>query len=739
MLIENLIVIEGLVGSVVHIADKEYVSRVIGAVIISQVNITKSAHTIGDLVKLEPTDEPFFRIELQYSGSLKSTRPPTSMFKCINETVPIPPNTTGLLCFFRYGCHENDTVRLMNILGNDVLQGQTPVNTELIYRIVNYRGFSPLSDKSKVTTGLDTSFYLNLKQCANIVESKHLSDTQWIEASTQVLERLTLSPCVISDFLSLDKIINTTQRKRMRDVDELHTLTTVRRVAKEQESLSSGKKRKRRREEKTMYMHLMDVRAYIRDELRLKHTGAEYVAWPPDQYRYPLTTMPVCDSQVAYSVAESWHYRLGMDEDVFNFKEMSRDDLVLNGCISLQDILGDVATAIVLSEWVFYIRESIYPAIFDSDATLKEVLVSAMNDGKLDKQGSGSIANLCFLPAKMLVDGSPVLKHLYEDFVYRSPFLIHEPSNFFVDLPFVRKQRRTLLYDNLFEQALDTRDRYSGLLVLSCEPEAHVIECLVNAHKVRYLMREFYHPKTGYEAYRLKDFGNTKPQQLSSAHFDIDEFNNFACVCGRMLGFSIESADVLEKNVVKYQDFCCGLIHRYGVEYLKSIWPPGPISTWLPEWTSFRLKPRSIFLWNNKCPIRFVYKPNDPDKPLICLELDYQPIDPSAHGSLKQEWYVQRMKRLMSYKVRSDRSTKIQNRWEWPMVSTLKKRKDELNQCCRLAHGPYTLYLFDKHPQYYQTLPNRNIDVLRGFSCHKEDSTLFFHKDYYESLNEEMI
>jgi len=749
-LIQNLSALQALVGSVVHIAEKS-MYRVVGSVIISEVRITKSSTNPSpeaavetanwlQTVKMEPADEPFLTIELRYSASLKSPAPPSLLAACIRDGINTTEDKSELITFFRYGSNENDTVCLSHILCNEVLRGQQCANSELIEQIVLYRSFAPHSPQGKCTVGLDPSFRLNLTRCAELVTSNQLSDAEWITSTSDILRRLTSSNMPISDFLTLDRLTTVTNRKRARDDDELHTLTTVRRVAKERELEKFGRKRKRRRQDNTMFMHLMDVRAYVQDELD-KHVGdalPDHVAWPPDEYRYPLTTVPVGDSSTAYSIVESWHYRLGMDEDVFNFREISREDLACNGCISLQEVLGKIPCVILLSEWVFYIRESIYPVIFDDNASLNEVLHAAMNGGKLDKQGSGPVANLCFLPAKMLVDGSPVLKKLYEDFVYRiscytTPCLIHEPSNFFVDLPSVRKQRRTLLYDNLFDRSVDHRDRYSGFVVLSCESGANVIDCLVNAHKVRRLMREFYHPSTGYEAYRLKDFGNTKPQQLSSAHFDIDEFNNFALVYARMIGRldSTYQADVSHEHVIKYQDFCRGLP--------TDMLPEGPIKSWLPVWVAYALEPRSIFLWNNKCPVRYTYKPTDSTKPLIGLELDYQPIDPSANGSLTQPWYAQRMKRLMSYKVRSDRSTKIQNRWEWPMVCTLKKRQDGITQQCRLAHGPYTLYLFDKYPQYYQGLPNRNIDVLRGFQCHKDNGTIFSHKDYYESLNRETI
>ena len=752
-LTENFSIIQSLVGLVVHVSGKPN-NQVIGSVIISQVHLSRSTNSTDSnesayeqreysIIKLEPPDEDILRIEVCYSASLKSTTCPTSLTKCINGSITIPIDATGICCFLRYGCDEHETIRLLELFTTNVLEGFSPVNSGIVQQLVSYRAFIPRSSKITGTSGLDTSFCLNIQNCAALVANRELCDTEWIQRSAVILAQLTLNgSSIISDYISLDKLINITKRKRLQDEDELHTLTNLRQGAKAKEFEKQGLKRKRRRLEKTMFLHLMDVRSYIQDELG-KNGGAEYVSWPPDEYRYPVTTMPIGDSNESYSIVESWNYRLCMDEDVFNFKGMSRDNLDNNGCVNFQDVLGKEARIVVLSEWIFYIRASIFPATFDDSASLNAILLAAMDAKKLENQGSGPVANLCFLPAKMVVDGSTVLKHLYEDFVYRAPLvvnssgipaLIHEPSNFFVDVPCRRKQRRTLLYDNLFDESTDNRDHYAGFLVLTCDPGTPVIECLVNAHKLRHLMRAFYHPTSGYPEYKLKDFGNTKPQQLSTNLFDINEFNTFVLVYARLLGRSMTDADLSQTDIMKYQEFCQNLIHNSNC-----LIPDGPVNSWLPEWISYPLEPGSIFLWNNKCPVRFNYQPKNPEKPLIGLELDYQPIDPSPNGTLTQPWYAKRMKRLMSYNVRSARRSKIKNQWEWPMISTLKKRKDELTDRCRLAYGPYTLYLFDKHPQYYQGIPNRNVDVLRGFRCHKEDGTIFSHKDYYESLNQEML
>lgn len=762
-LTENFSVIQSLVGAVVHVLRKPN-NQVIGSVILSQVTLSRSNQSVKHedfqyqqkryaTIKLEPSDEKNLRIEISYSASLKSTVNPTSLSNCINENINIPASTTAIRCFFRYGCVEHETIQLLDIFPSQVLEGLQPVKKTVIEQIVSYRTFSPRSG-IQVINGLDASFCQNLQTCATLVTSKELSDTEWIQKCTDVLSQLTVgNASVISDFISLDTLVNVTKRKRLQSEDELHTLTHLRQSAKAKECEKLGQKRKRRRLEKTMFLHLMDVRSYIRDELK-KNPQAEYVSWPPDDFRYPVTTMPISDSSdpgitsSSYSIVESWHYKLCMDEDVFNFKAMPRDTLENRGCVNFENVLGKEARIVVLSEWVFYIRASIYPATFADNASLNTILLAAMEAKKLENQGSGPIANLCFLPAKMVVDGSTILKHLYEDYVYRIPSvansnrptdipaLIHEPSNFFVDVPCRRKQRRTLLYDNLFDESTDNRDHYAGFLIVSCDPETPVIECLDNAHKVRRLMRAFYHPTNGYSEYKLKDFGNTKPQQLSTNHFDINQFNTFALVYARLIGRSISDADLTHNDITKYQDFCQNLIRASNRQCLL---PEGPAISWLPEWVTYTLSPGSVFLWNNKCPIRFHYQPKNREKPLIALELDYQPIDPSPNGTLTQPWYAKRMKRLMSYNVRNDRRSKIKNQWEWPMISTLKKRIDPSTERCRLAYGPYTLYLFDKHPQYYQGIPNRNIDVLRGFRCHKEDGTIFTHKDYYESLNEEML
>ncbi len=636
-----------------------------------------------------------------YSSTLTKRDIPATLDVLI-QSIPIP-NKCSVQCIFRYGYYHENVAMVDDIFSDDIICGRVSAPCNIIDKICLYnkraqqQGPDINTEVSVKGPTLDSYFLTPIRECMSLINDVSLEDDKWVIAANSLLDRVISQSGDLSqsntvgcnDYLDLNNIMRTTKRKRVVETEEVHTLTTVRRVVKDDQS-----KRKRRRKEKTWFMHLMDVRAYINDQLQ-EHPNAHYVAWPPNELLYPITPIAVDDTDDAYNIVEVWHERLCMDNASMSidFASMSRSALDIAGCISIAQIVSQQARTIVLSEWIYYVRQSIFPKILPKDASIDCILKTAIEESKLCKQGSGPVANLCFLPAKMLIDGSPVLKDLFEKYVYRpanagdAVSLIHEPSNFFIDIPTVRKQRRTLLYDNLFDATLDHRDRYSGLLILSCaenrqnnltEDHGHgnsnveVLETLINAQHVRQLMRAFFHPSTGFQGFRLKDAGQTQPQQLSVAHFDIIEFNNFVMVYAYMAPWytvakSTVTGQAFTRIFREYRDFCQNLLDTCGPLHI----PEGPFESWLPRWVQYSLSPGDIHVWNNKCPIHITYKPeNDMNVPLIAVELDYQPIDPSHNGTITSPWYEQRLKRLLTYNVRSDRCRKVKNQWEWPMVST---------------------------------------------------------------------
>lgn len=246
--------------------------------------------------------------------------------------------------------------------------------------------------------------------------------------------------------------------------------------------------------------------------------------------------------------------------------------------------------------------------------------------------GKGKGTQFCFTPEKdQLIIGNYKVYDLFATHIYKTPFLLIQPSGFMVFPSHPREEYLPWVQKNFLQSS--SIPTFSAFAVLESDQDhvfSHSIETLDAILEHRELLKVFFDSEKGHPSHRLALCSGRSPFVLPKT-FNLDIYNEFREIYNELHENPNKYRNLEKQNV--YVAFCKELLSL-------SEDRPKPVHTKL-EWIKRFIWKGSIFAWDDRIPYRFrcfraptIFPQNQPSgNPLICVELNFIPI---AHRTTEE-------------------------------------------------------------------------------------------------------
>jgi hypothetical protein len=354
-----------------------------------------------------------------------------------------------------------------------------------------------------------------------------------------------------------------------------------------------------------------------------------------------------------------------------------------------------------------------------SSTVIKEPEISSMMNNELIQaatqckfislvHGHGKGTFFCNLPEKeVLITGNEALYRIFSG-LYRAETLLVNSTGFRVLVPGFHHTRLFIDYD-IFNPDLpgsrEVEGRYNGILPLN-EACGHKLEIVSGVEKYVELIRIFFNPAEGHPQHRLSASSWKMPICVNAKSFDIRAFNLFLKLYSSL--YHKLDKKFPESVFENYAYFCKSILDR-------PVPPKVPKSPKGLKWVSYELNPGTIVVWKNCLPYRFSAESLTT---MICVDLDYFPVDATKDGTYQTDWFTARVNRIMTKHPYSKRVAAMETRTEREVVAFMTKR------------APYTSP-FVVENEYFNPLPDPLLKVLSG---HDFKGNLYLWSDYYKEI-----
>lgn len=623
--------------------------------------------------------------------------------------------------FVRYGFAKSevfDVPTFLSIIGDSV-------NHVLLLEVVWFSRnvieplsacLAPSSSSTSTAAGhviLNTEFFDASENCKALVAShldQEMQSNVWIHKALSNLAKLSASrshanpdtwPC---EYLSLDTMSMATFRKRHKiesTACEPPTLTETKRRNALVAANGGVKKRKRATYQSSgvpdidYYICLADVREVIKTRVAqyisgsslykladiLMHgvpDGAMWLLKYPglilSKQDTPFVKCPVDNTSAetidsAYIAVSSMSRQLCLVPTISTCPPDSNDYEHLDYC----------ARVVLLTEFVDAVNRVVYPIDFQHGAPLASIIEVAINAKLIDiMTGRGDLCCLCYLPAKSaIVDGCETIRASFERRYGPNVKLTAEPSNYLCFYNFAKSDPKPV------SMKRSVISYYFGDVVPSSTLYTVFANC-IKTTKPRYM---------GF----LVIVGQVYVEYLDG----LDDDSAWSAFCDHF-SLSKETARKKRANAQQQQPqtFSAAVqVKRVQIENFMKTNKDVPLT-----WKRQQLRPGQLMIVSYRSPLRVQPVFADLDVAL-CAELEYYPFN-----YLSAIEHEDRTKSLLSTNVRVRVNKQISNGYEWTASCLITAGWKSVGA----TFHPYTVITQAGDPIYYQHLPSRVIDELRG-------------------------